>query len=303
MNTKLKSFLMTYKRWLVVGACSLAFLILAILVKTNAITNADMAVLHFFVDMRSKPFTIVQKIITFLASEVFMVGMCLIILIVVKDKRKAIKIVLCVAFSAVLNYLLKDIMKRPRPVDFMIVDEKGYSFPSGHAMASMTFYAMLIYLMMKSKNKKSIKITFSCICGALIFFIGASRLYLGAHFLSDVLAGYLMSVVFLLVYEYVLERFFMSEEEKEELAKREQEKNKAKSLGFFVLEFPTAEQKAFMDEFYEKEAQKDEESFEDYKILDDKETREDFLKNEESERENRDLPNATDEIKIDKDSK
>ncbi len=103
---------------------------------------------------------------------------------------------LCLLFStvggaAILNFILKNIFLRPRP-DFPLAysHETGYSFPSGHAMISLAFYGIIAYLI--TITHKDLKIKIPILIGLFILsvLIGFSRLYLGVHYLTDVLAGW-----------------------------------------------------------------------------------------------------------------
>jgi len=88
-------------------------------------------------------------------------------------------------------YILKDFVMRVRPTEVAhVYQETGFSFPSGHAAVSVVFYGLLAYLW--AQNVKSSKARHNILFG-LIFFIvmiGFSRVYLGVHYPSDVLAGY-----------------------------------------------------------------------------------------------------------------
>ncbi len=90
-----------------------------------------------------------------------------------------------------LNLLLKDIFARPRPhFEHPLLVETSYSFPSGQAMESLVVYGMLAYfatLTLRGKGKRA-----ASVCGAavLVVLIGCSRVYLGAHYVSDVVAGF-----------------------------------------------------------------------------------------------------------------
>lgn len=88
----------------------------------------------------------------------------------------------------IMNLLLKDSFARQRPDINRLVVESGYSFPSGHAMISTGFYGYLIYLVFNSIKNKS-RYLFSFLIGALIIAICISRIYLGVHYASDVIAG------------------------------------------------------------------------------------------------------------------
>ena len=91
-------------------------------------------------------------------------------------------------------------MQRPRPIEFRIIDENGYSFPSGHSMVSAAFYGFLIYLIYKNIKNKYLKWGLITILSLLIIFIGISRIYLGVHYTSDVLAGFLISISYLIIF-------------------------------------------------------------------------------------------------------
>ena len=116
--------------------------------------------------------------------------------------KKIIIINLIIAF--LFNDLLKHIFVRSRPDSInWLVNESGYSFPSGHSMVSMAYYGYLIYLLYLSKNKyKWLLITMLSI---IILLIGISRIYLGVHYLSDVLAGFLMAIIYLTIFITVSE--------------------------------------------------------------------------------------------------
>ena len=88
------------------------------------------------------------------------------------------------------TFLLKLLVARPRPLDALIL-ESDYSFPSGHATIAVTFYGFLFYILSQHADKKWRNILL--LCGIiLILMVGLSRLYLGVHYVSDVVAGYLV---------------------------------------------------------------------------------------------------------------
>ena len=96
--------------------------------------------------------------------------------------------------------MLKNILQRPRPTEYRIIEETGYSFPSGHSMVSMAFYGYLIYLIYKYVKNKYVKWISITLLGILICLIGISRIYLGVHYTSDVLGGFLISISYLIIY-------------------------------------------------------------------------------------------------------
>lgn len=108
--------------------------------------------------------------------------------------------------------MLKNTLKRPRPIDYRLIEETGYSFPSGHSMASMAFYGLLIYLIYRNVKNKYLKWTLICLLSVLIILIGISRIYLGVHYTSDVLAGFLVSLSYLIIYTNCIKEFILEKE-------------------------------------------------------------------------------------------
>ncbi|EIT85841.1 phosphoesterase PA-phosphatase-like protein [Fictibacillus macauensis ZFHKF-1] len=106
---------------------------------------------------------------------------------------------LTVAGGGVLNSILKHEYKRQRPNDNPVVEELSFSFPSGHAMGSMLYYGFLAYLIIRSERKWIHKVLSAIFFVCFIMAIGVSRIYLGVHYPSDVVAGYCAGLVWLLV--------------------------------------------------------------------------------------------------------
>lgn len=144
--------------------------------------------------------TQVMKVITWFGSATCLILLTIILFIVLKNKITGFLIAINLVIVTILNQLLKFVLQRPRPDDYRLIDESGYSFPSGHSMISMAFYGYLIYLIYKSKFNKYVKIILITIFAFLILFIGISRIYLGVHYTSDVIAGILLSNSYLIVF-------------------------------------------------------------------------------------------------------
>ena len=138
------------------------------------------------------------KILTFFGSGIFLSLCCVLLLIFVKDNSKRIMIVAnLVIVSLFSNFVLKPIFHRDRPID-MIVSENGYSFPSSHAFIATAFYGLLIYFVYKSNLSCRIKILFISCLSLVIFGIGVSRVYLGVHYPTDVIGGFVGGVIYLI---------------------------------------------------------------------------------------------------------
>lgn len=122
-----------------------------------------------------------------------------------KDKWSALFFVITVAGGGLLNSLLKSFYGRERPSINEAIDATGFSFPSGHAMGAITLYGFLIFLIIRGRQKEWIKWTFSISLGVLVLLVGLSRVYLGAHYPSDVVAGFIGGLTWLLLCIIALE--------------------------------------------------------------------------------------------------
>jgi membrane-associated phospholipid phosphatase len=99
--------------------------------------------------------------------------------------------------AAVLNVVLKQFFQRPRPAYAEFFELKNWSFPSGHAMGSLVTYGMLAYIGVVLIRRQRVRWIVVGLAAFLIFAIGASRIVLGVHYLSDVLGGYAAGSVWL----------------------------------------------------------------------------------------------------------
>jgi len=142
----------------------------------------------------------IVKVITNFGGTVFLITLAVILLIILKNKILGIKIISNLAISAGLNNILKIIIKRPRPIGNRLINETGYSFPSGHSMVSMAFYGYIIYIVYKNVKNKKIKYTSIVALSILIILIGTSRVFLGVHYITDVIGGYIVAIIYLIVY-------------------------------------------------------------------------------------------------------
>ena len=114
----------------------------------------------------------------------------LLALVVRRHWLEAAGFLLCLAGEAILNLGLKTLFERSRPELFQVVAEAGYSFPSGHAMMSICLYGMVVFLItrhIRSWHWRLVVIIFALV---LVATIGVSRVYLGVHYPTDVVAGF-----------------------------------------------------------------------------------------------------------------
>ncbi len=195
------------KKYILTMTLIILFIVVAYLVKSDRIEWFDGFVYNIVTLGKSPILTSFYKFVTKFSNEFMILLICFVSFIVFKNKKYGLLISLNAIIVFLINYVLKSIFTRPRPVDLMIIFENGYSFPSGHAMVSLSFYGFIIYLINKLDLDKKIKIFFSILLIILILLIGLSRIYLGVHYPSDVLAGYLISLAYLIIYITVGEKY------------------------------------------------------------------------------------------------
>lgn len=122
-----------------------------------------------------------------------------------KDRWSALVFVIAVGGGGLLTSLLKHFYGRERPSINEAIDAVGYSFPSGHSVGSLIFYGFIIFLVIRGNQKEWVKWAVSIPLLVLIGLIGISRIYLGAHYPSDVAAGFIAGTIWLLLCVTALE--------------------------------------------------------------------------------------------------
>lgn len=210
MKENVIKFIKNNWRWMLLFICLIGFLALAEDVFHQEIMNGDIV----GYDIVSKLFkfnvsTPIAKFITNFGGAIFVISLTTILFFVIKDKKIGISIIANLGIVTILNQIIKFIMQRPRPTEFRIIEETGYSFPSGHSMVSLAFYGYLVYLIYKYINNKHLKRTLIIILSILICVIGVSRIYLGVHYTSDVLGGFLISLAYLIIYIELVNKFVL----------------------------------------------------------------------------------------------
>lgn len=203
---------MKNKKYYIPFTLLVLFIINSILVINNKYVKIDDSVHNFVMKFSSEMTTKFMKIFTFLGSTPFITLLCILVFVILlykKQKEYAYKCAGILVISTLMNNIVKVIVRRPRP-EYITVVENTFSYPSGHTMASVTLYGFLIYFLLKSKISKSYKVVFSIILGIIPVLVGMSRIYLGAHYFSDVFGGALLSIMLLssidIIYDKTLNR-------------------------------------------------------------------------------------------------
>lgn len=121
-----------------------------------------------------------------------------------KWKREAILFALTMIGAGLLNITLKLAFKRPRPVPFFnLSPPETYSFPSGHSLTSAVFFGALAAILTAHIKSTRAKAAIWIVSTAMFLLIGLSRIYLGVHYTTDVIAGFAAALIWILVVRFV----------------------------------------------------------------------------------------------------
>ena len=202
-------------RLLIVLAAALIFVWLLSEVGEGEFTKLDAVAYRLFVEtLRNDTMTSVMQGFTGLLDIPVLLVMTLIVTAFAPGKAPGRCVALNLVCVLALNQLLKAIVQRPRPDGFRLIAETGYSFPSGHSMISMAFFGLLVWMVWTYEKDRVLAHIWCVLFSLVIVMVGVSRIYLGVHYASDVLAGFCVSLIWLGFYTKVVAPAFMAEETK-----------------------------------------------------------------------------------------
>ena len=208
MKEKIKNFFKKYYKAIIVFICLLITMEMVLAVCAKEVMKRDIIGYNLISKYLISDITFpIVKFITNFGGVIGLIVIAIItstILIINKKKLMGILLLVNLACSALLNQILKRIVQRPRPTEYRLIEESGYSFPSGHSMISTAFYGFLIYLIFKNAKNKYVKWTSIIFLSILIALIGISRIYLGVHYTSDVMAGFIISISYLVIFTSIV---------------------------------------------------------------------------------------------------
>ncbi len=152
--------------------------------------------------------TQLMQTFTFFGSHFFLVPANLLLIAysfyVKKDIWFTIKTAAVATSSLLLMFGLKLFFTRPRPVTPLLKEVAGFSFPSGHAFMSFTFFGLLIFMVNKRVKNVPLKIVLIVLFLSISLMVGISRVYLRVHYATDVMAGFAMGILWLILSLWVL---------------------------------------------------------------------------------------------------
>lgn len=193
-----------YLKWIICFISLIIFIFLGILVLTKNDIYLDSVVYNFISKYISNDLTCIVKILTHLSGTIVVILITLLVLIFHKNKKYGIFMAIDLILITLFQYVLKFTFLRVRPVDINLIEETGYSFPSGHSLTAFAFYGFIIYLIQTSKLNKRSKNIYTILFSIIILVVGLSRVYLGVHFFTDVVGAFSFSLAFLIIYTHLI---------------------------------------------------------------------------------------------------
>lgn len=219
-----------------VVCCIVIFIVLALVIYYNKLEPLpmDLALRDFCYSIRGEKygfgFWFFRLITEF--GNFYVIGIIVIVAIVMtKCDYKSILLSIGVLLAVLLNVGLKGLYMRERPVEAnRWMEELTTSFPSGHSTAAAFIYTFLIYIVFHTDLKRWIKNTLYVACGSIIILVMLSRMVLGVHYFSDVLAGasvgIMVSCLMMQMFKICLKYNFMTEGLFDKIASSRSKSNK-----------------------------------------------------------------------------
>lgn len=209
---------MKHKRWIVGIAALAVFIIVAYFVSTGRQLIFDTVIRGWFYSLRTEWLDPVIISLTYLGNTKTIIIICLILLILPQTRiHYGIPVSAAAIVASSFNSFMKIIFQRPRPdIGYHIIDQGGWSFPSGHSITSLVVFGLLIWLMHNAgattstsryidKKRCSLDNILTVLLLIPCFGIGLSRIYVGVHYPTDVLGGWMLGIIVIIVTITIME--------------------------------------------------------------------------------------------------
>lgn len=204
-------------RILVLLVCLGIFTVIAWQISVKDVLAFDTVIREWFYSIRTDGLTAVLKVITYMGNWQSVTALCIILLLLPKTRiHFGVPVSVGAACASFLNNkLVKHIFQRPRPDESLhLIEQGGYSFASGHSITSMVVFGLLIYLVRKYIDDKKKANILTVLLAVPLIFIGLSRIYMGVHFPTDVLAGWSLGLAILMILISIGETYSSRKKEK-----------------------------------------------------------------------------------------
>lgn len=163
----------------------------------------------WFYDLRQEGLNSFVTKFTLAGNWQTITALCMILLVLPPTRKDAgLPLSIGNGIITTTNKLIKHLVQRIRPdMSLFLIDQGGFSFPSGHSISSMYTYGLLLYFTLTKLKSTARKIVLAIVLTVLAFGIGLSRIYVGVHFPTDVLAGWSLGALGVVVTVWILQRF------------------------------------------------------------------------------------------------
>ncbi|MGG3495725.1 phosphatase PAP2 family protein [Peribacillus simplex] len=189
----------------------IGFSFVAFTISANEYLKFDEVVIALVQGLESPLLTSIMKFFTYIGSTSALIILSLFILFflykVLKHRLELILFSAVIIGSPLLNLMVKLFFRRARPDLHRLIDIGGYSFPSGHAMNAFSLYSILTFLLWRHITAKWARVLLILFSMSMILSIGISRIYLGVHYPSDIIAGYLAGGFWIAISIWFFQRY------------------------------------------------------------------------------------------------
>lgn len=184
-----------------------AYIVLATLVINHMTMDFDTSVRNFVIDHRVSWLNPVIILITKCGNPKSVIAVLIVLALIPASRRLGLETAAGSIVALGIYKIMKYTIRRPRPSSAQwLVMESGFSFPSGHSMNLLVTYGIVIFLIHWYYRDKKFAKPLSIFLGILIACIGLSRVYVGVHYPTDVMGGWLFGGFYLIIYILVFER-------------------------------------------------------------------------------------------------
>jgi undecaprenyl-diphosphatase len=191
---------------IVAGIFLMAFLVFAAIANEMVMENEnhlDKVVFQKLAGITHPHTTQLMLIITFFGSSYFLLPayffLIIYFLVFKKNRRLSLDVSAFAITSALILFSLKAIFHRHRPLDPLVKNVNGFSFPSGHSFSAFTFFGLMIYILWKNPMDPFLRWVLTTLFFLFACAIAFSRVYLHVHYASDVVAGFCLCIVWLVI--------------------------------------------------------------------------------------------------------
>lgn len=202
------------KSLIIIIILAILYIGFSILVVNGLLDKFDFVFYEKITSHMSKNLILIVKGITNIGGPLMVIGICAFLVFYPKTRWN---FGIMVAFGSLLTFLtgfmFKSIFGRERPDVLQLVHEGSYSYPSGHAAVSVVMYGLLAFYIFKNVKSKKMKNFLIVMCIVAPIVIGLSRVYLGIHYMTDIIGGWILGILMTIV-SYKLYNLFENKRRK-----------------------------------------------------------------------------------------